>query len=241
MLVGCSKKKYEKELLGVWNNYPSDGSTEIRFYKDSVMVFEYGNKMIGTWSADESQIKNHFPMFKGVEGFKADYTIDYKLIGDSLFIKNQIDSTLSIPFFKVNNYWIHYLRQFDFEIDLPVSDFKMNKVDSYELGVNLFIGFKNKELIVQYNDENEDVLDKIKAIVYAERSIYEDNEIKYLHFNLIVDKNISEQKIDSIKNILNVFPEMKIFRVYKNDTANYGKYDLENENWYDWNWYGRFE
>ncbi|QCX39860.1 hypothetical protein FF125_15955 [Aureibaculum algae] len=240
-LISCSKNKYEKELLGTWNNYPSGGSVEIRFYKDSISSYEHRNKRKGTWSADISQIKMNLPLLKFVEGYKASFIFDYKLNGDSLFIKNLDDSAFTYPvFFKVNDYWKHYLRQFDFQIDLPVADFEMIKSDYMQYGIDLFVGYNNKELIVQYNDQNNNVLKNIKSIVYSERAQFEE-EVNILYFNLIADKNVSEQQIDSIKKILNVFPDMKIFRVYKNDTANYGKYDLDHELSYDWSWYGRFE
>ncbi|WP_117885046.1 hypothetical protein [Aureibaculum luteum] len=244
-LVNCSRNKYEKELIGVWNDFPSGGSNEFRFYEDSIIHYTYNIYRKGTWQVDKSQIKFHFP--KELAGFNTKFTLDYKLSEnkDALFAKLPKDSVFSHHgLFKVNNYWIHYLRKFDFQINLPEANFEMTKNEAIEYGIDLFVGYKNKKLIVKLDHPLEygnDISSFIKPYIYSERAIWEEEEIKNLYFNLIADKNVSEQHIDSIKNILNVFPKMKIFRVYKNDNANYGKYDLDHELFYDWSWYGRFE
>ena len=62
--------------------------------------------------------------------------------------------------------------------------------------------------------------------------------------SLIADKNISIQKMDSIKKIIkSVSEELTFFRVYKNYSENYGYIDPDCINNYenDWNWYGLLE
>ena len=63
---------------------------------------------------------------------------------------------------------------------------------------------------------------------------------KYLHFNLIADRNVSKKDLDSISGILQSFEPLKIFRVYEKENANYGKYDYSGQGNH-WNWHGKFK
>lgn len=65
-------------------------------------------------------------------------------------------------------------------------------------------------------------------------------ELDNIYFSLVADKRVSNKKIDSIKTILKEFPEIKIFRVYWKEFANYGDYPLTREDQM-WDWYGKYE
>lgn len=239
ILSSCSRNEFEKKLLGNWNNHPSEGMTDFMFYTDSVVSTERYFTRTGKWKANDSIIYLKFP--KTHEGLRENIVLNYKLFKDSLMIKNNFDSIYTIStLYKVNSYWKHYLRELKMDINLPKADFELIKNDAVVFGIDLYIGFKDKKLIINHFRKNIDLVQDIDAIVFSERAVRKENEEKYLFFNLIVDNKINEYRVDSLKKILNRFPEMKIFRVYKNDTANYGKYDLTNTGEH-WNWYGRFE
>ena len=243
ILSSCSRNEYEKKLIGNWNNLPNNGMTDFQFYNDSVVSTENYFSRTGKWKANESIIFLKFPKIH--PDLRENIKLNYKLSNDSLLIKNDFDSIFKIPtLFKVENYWKHYLREMKMEINLPKADFKLVKNDSMDLGVNLYITKKNGKLIVKsdYTNQfnNSKILDNIEPFIYSERAIRKESEEDKMYFNLIIDKNIKKQTVDSIKAILKIFPNMNTFRVYENDKADYGKYDLTNSGEY-WNWYGRFE
>lgn len=245
ILSNCVKNQYKKELLGNWNNFPIGGRTDITFYKDSIVSYEYSDhSRIGTWKADSNKIYIHFP--KKIKGFRERLTLFYNMSinKDSLFTKLDTDTIgTNLVLFRVTDHWRHFLREFDLRIDLPEADFKMIKNDSMRFGINLYIGYQKEKLSIKsdsWNFNQKSNLENLTSLVFSERAMRNESEEKFMYFNLIIDKNISDKKIDSIKQILKIFPEMKHFRVYKNDSANYGKYVIEN-NGESWNWYGKYE
>lgn len=244
ILTSCSKNEYEKQLIGKWNNFPIGGMTDITFYKDSIVSYDYSDRRVGTWKADSDKIHIHFP--KKIEGLREKLTLFYRFSSDrdSLFTKLDTDTIgENFVLLRVTDKWKHYLREFDLQIDLPNANFEMIKNDSMNFGVNLYIGLRNNKLSIEnerWDSNKYNILDNIHQFVFSKRAQYKEAETKHLYFNLIIDKNISNQKIDSIKNILRKFPNMKHFRVYKNDSANYGDYYVENYGEY-WHWYGRYE
>ncbi len=239
LLTNCSNNEYEKRLVGIWNSYPTGGMAELRFYPDSLVSFDISAYRKGTWKANGSQIKLHFP--KKLPGYRKNITLDYQLSNnrDSLLIKNTTDSIYLIPvFLKVNDVWKHYLKELDLQIDLPKADFELTRNEFMELGIDLYVGIRKGIVVVKSNGYEN--LNQLKLLVFSERSMRKEDDIIDMNFNLIIDKNISNYKVDSIKQILKQFPKMKIFRVYANETANYGKYPGWREDEY-WNWYGKYE
>jgi len=244
-ISSCSKNQYEKELIGNWNNYPAGGLSDITFYKDSIVSYDYSyQSRVGTWKTNSNKIYIHFP--KKINGLRERLTLFYNLSKDkdSLFTKLDTDTIGTfLVLFRVTDYWKHFSREFDLQIDLPKANFKLIKNDSMRFGINLYIGNQNGKLSVKsdsWNFNQKSDLENLAQLVFSERAMRNASEDKFMYFNLIIDKNISDKEIDSIKQILKIFPEMKHFRVYKNDSANYGKYDIKN-NGESWNWYGRYE
>jgi len=236
----CTRNEYEKELLGQWNNFPIGGMSDFKFYKDSVVSYEYGEKRIGKWTADSSKI--HVNFNKKYPGTKHKLTLHYKLNKQKDSLITKTDTILwGFVLLRVKDYWKHYLRSIDLKINLPKADFNLVKNESLWNGVDLYAAYKNDSLIIknesgfQLNLEND-----LKAFIFGERSKRKEEEINQMNFNLIFDKKITEQEIDSVKRILNGFPEMKIFRVYENIGSDYGKYDVSLKG-NEWNWYGKYE
>jgi len=239
-IFSCSKNEYKKDLLGQWNNFPIGGMSDIKFYQDSVVSYEYGDKRIGNWTADSSKIYINF--HKKLSGRKQKLTLFYDLNAkkDSLITKT--DTILwGFVLLKVKNVWEHYLRDIDLQIELPESDFELIRNDATWYGTDLYMAYKNDTLAIT-NDSGFrlNLAKDIKPLIFGERATMKEEEVNKMNFNLIADKKVSKQEIDSIKRILKEFPEMRIFRVFKNDSANYGKYDITNkgEKWY---WYGKYE
>jgi len=242
ILLSCSKNEFEKQLIGTWNNFPTEGVNDIKLYKDSVISYEYYIKRKGTWKANKSQIKFHFPQ-QSLDS-RLNLNFDYKLSSnkDSLFLKATTDSIYTIPvLLKVNDVWKHYLKEVGLKIELPEADFELVKNNSTWYGVDLYLAYKNGDLKI--NNENGyglNIYNDLRSFIFSERSIRKEEEIDKMNFNLIVDKAVSEREVDSIKTLLKEFPEMKIFRVFKKEDSNYGKYDL-TINADKWHWYGRLE
>ena len=251
IIASCSRNEYERELIGNWNNFPLKFRTDIKFYKDSFVAYNYYEKDIGTWKADSNKIYLFFnKSSKKQDRDSSTYFYKLSLNKDTLFSR-LTSSKINEDFIllRIKNTWKHFLKEIDLKINLPKANFELIKNDSMRFGVNLYIGYKNEKLVIKSGikliDKNIDKYNKsflIEQIIIAQRAIgkLDENEEKRMNFNLIIDKNVSETEIDSIKNILKIFPNMKCFRVYKNDSANYGKYDIENNGEY-WNWFGRYE
>ena len=242
IIISCSKNKFEKQLIGTWNNYPTSGSSHMNFYKDSIISFERSVKRKGTWKASRSQIKLHFPQ-KNI-GYSENFTLDYKLNknGDSLFIKNIADSIYRTPvLFRITNDWQHYLKEIGLQIELPTANFELTRKDSTWLGIDLYVAYKNDSVIIknEYGIELNNRNDFL-SYLFGERGKIKDEEIDKMTFNLIVDKAVSEQKVDSIKALLKEMPKMKIFRVYEKFDSDYGDFDLRIKD-EKWNWYGKYE
>ena len=228
IILSCSRNEYEKNLIGTWNNFPLDGRTDITFYKDSVVKYEYFIKRIGKWKADSSKIFMRFPT--KTPGLKDSRTLYYRIsLGkDSLLTKT--DTILwDFVLLRVRDSWNHYLKEIGLQIELPKAKFDLIRNDSILNGVDLYVAYQNDSLAIK-NDRGYplDLLNDIKHFIYSERASRKKEDIDKMNYNLIVDKGVSEHKVDSIKNILKVFPKMKIFRVFKNDAANYGKYPVVN-------------
>ena len=237
VLSSCSKNEYEKKLIGNWNNYPNGGMSDFKFYQDSVVTNEYHIKRKGTWRATESEIKFHFP--KIIEGYREFYTLDYKVTNDSLILIDKLEEFQIPSFYRVENYWKHFLREVGLKIDLPQADFPLIENKSIS-GIDIFVGFDKGEIkIISHFKEIKNENDWLK-VIYSEEYLRPDNEKDLINFNLVIDKNVNKKTIDSLKNNLKSISSFRFFRVYKNDSANYGIYDLKNYG-KSWSWYGKFD
>ncbi|MEM5566076.1 hypothetical protein WNY78_13220 [Psychroserpens sp. AS72] len=64
-----------------------------------------------------------------------------------------------------------------------------------------------------------------------------DQDISDCQFNLIIDNNVNQVQIDSIKTILKTTGITSMFRIYNNDDIDYSKTDWLS----DFEWYGIYE
>ena len=239
--ISCTSD-HESKLIGTWNNFLVDtGRTEFRLFTDSIVTYQYGSRDKGTWKADESNIYFYFTdKYSGsVNKIKFKYIVNDNV--DSLRLSLHGESSESVIFFKINNPWERYERDMNLQMELPIADFDLIENKSRDLGVDIYVGYYNGRIAMKGKEGV--LLDSLKIKYYVQdlKDAVSDVKKNKINYNLIADKRIAKNKIDSIKLILHMYPEMKIFRVYKNDGANYGSFDAENMNYNSWNWFGRME
>jgi len=240
--LSCSTNQYEDKLIGQWNNFPIGGMSDFKFFKDSVVSFEYGQKRIGKWKANATDIRIH--LRKTVSLPQKEHHLYYALNtnGDSLLLKNNDKEDISnFLLLKVNNHWEHYLKELELKIELPIPNFEIHKMDNSKFGIDIYIGYENNLLVAKtIRGVKLRNTKKVAYLVYSTKSEITPQQAEELSFNLIVDKHVPERKIDSIKHILKEFPEINIFRVYHTELENYGKYNVNLEG-RTWEWYGTQE
>jgi len=239
ILTSCSRNEYEKQLIGNWNNFPSDFMSDVRFTQDSIIIYNYFDKGFGKWKADSSKIYITFLNKRIEKHQRKELVLNYQISTnkDTLHtFENLNDYHKEVYLLKVKDYWEHYLKEIDLEINLPKADFEITQINSDKKGFDIYIGFKNDKL-------------KVKTeTAYQEKKVLENLEFSSIdkfntHYNLIIDEKVTQKVIDSIKDKLSIYPKMSFFRVYKNDSVNYGKYNFSNpkNGRKDWNWYGKYE
>ena len=241
VLISCSNN-HEERLVGNWNNFLANtGRTEFKLFPDSVVTYQYGNKDKGTWKADKSTIYFNFTDNNSGSVKKINYNYILSDNLDSLALSSQRESSETAIFFKINNPWERYERDMNLQIELPIADFDVIENKSRDLGVDIYVGYSNGKITMKGKEGVPLDSLKIKYYVLGLKDTVTEAEKNKINYNLIADKRIAKNKIDSIKLILHMFPEMKIFRVYNNDKANYGSFDSQNMTYNSWNWFGRME
>ncbi|UKM63462.2 hypothetical protein GSB9_00004 [Flavobacteriaceae bacterium GSB9] len=167
----------------------------------------------------------------GIKTKEFDYRLSKNL--DTLFIKKPTDSVYGPSILRIKNAYDYYLKRLQLTIDLPS---KNNLILSKEKGIGLdvYVGFRNGKLMAKTDSDKTRGLDEIKyeTIAFIASQETELDSINF-QFNLLIDKSLNNQKIDSIKNILISTGYKRIFRVYTNDQVDYEKIDWKDElNWY---------
>ncbi len=211
---------------------------EFEFYKDSLIVNEFGMSYINEWNVDESKL--YLETIKGLDSFgiktkEFDYKTSKNL--DTLFIKRITDSVFGPPILRIENAYDYYLIRLQLTIDLLS---KSNLILSTEKGIGLdvYVGFINGKLIAKTDSDKTRGLDEIKYETYAFIASQETElDSTNFQFNLLIDKSINKPKTDSTKDILKSIGYTRIFRVYTNDQIDYEKTDWKDE----LNWYGEYE
>ena len=236
ILHSCSSNPEKDKLIGNWSVV--NGMNEFEFYKDSLIVNEFGMSYINEWNVDESKL--YLETIKGLDSFgiktkELDYKMSENL--DTLFIKRITDSVFGPPILRIENGYDYYLKRLQLTIDLPS---KSNLILSNEKGIGLdvYVGFRNGKLIAKTDSDKTRGLDEIKYETYAFIASQETElDSTNFQFNLLIDKSINKPKTDSIKDILKSTGYSRIFRVYTNDQVDYEKTDWKDE----LNWYGEYE
>lgn len=231
---GCQKdlsNLRKDKLIGNWSTVLNGDKHQLTFYQDSLVLNEFGYTYKGKWSIDSSRI-----FIEPIKGFEQNAfgitTFDYKINNslDTLNIKTLKDSVFKYPFIKIWNAYDYLEKINDFRIDLEKrSELVYTGNSSHD--INVYVGYKNSELTVKtdryvnlYNIDSEAL-----ELIFISKSI----DTSQVNYNLIVDENVPETKVDSIKNILNKTVINKFFRIYTNEKVDYSKTNWKDEiNWF---------
>ena len=235
MLTSCSSNSEKDKLIGNWS--VPNGLNEFEFYKDSLIVNEWGMSYINDWDIDQSKL--YLEPIKGLDSFALKTkSFDYRLSTnrDTLFIKRETDSVFGPAILRIKSAFDYQLKRNYLTIELPTEQDLVKEPDS-SVGLNIYVGYNKDKLIAKSDDDRNLDLTDIKYFAYEYMASTEQGIQPNLHFNLIADKKIKTSELDSVRNILKQTNYSNIFRVYTNEKIDYNK-----TNWKDkLVWYGRME
>lgn len=248
LLSGCHKNDLElkKEFIGIWNNFPQGHYNEIQFYKDSAIFWNLCSKETATWKILNSKI--HFTYIETPPDAQHDsWYVNYKMNHkrDSLTIRHE-KSDVDILLLKVEDNWQHFLKGLDIQLEIPLAGPMASLTSQRNNFPDLYIGWKGKKPVIRL-DDNETNISNLLALGSALHKSFAQTEYDTIHpISLIVDTNIPESVVDSIKNeIKTIYPKnLHFFRVYCHEQiqTTYGKINPDcTHSPYDWDWYGIWE
>ncbi|WP_406683839.1 hypothetical protein N1F78_14275 [Seonamhaeicola sp. MEBiC1930] len=102
IILNCSKNKVNKGIYGKWKSVNSINIVSLVFFKDTLIINQWGKEIKNEWYGDEDKISfkqlNHINPKK-----ETNFIIHYKLneTRDTLYIKREKDSTYSNQFIKL--------------------------------------------------------------------------------------------------------------------------------------------
>lgn len=235
-IQSCTSNSNKTEFIGNWSLI--HGANEYEFYEDSIVVRAFGNHYVNSWSIDGSKlhmkvIKQHFADIDNET-----FSLFYKLSdnGDTLSLRRADETEFNAHFLKINNAYDYLSKRANINIQLPQ---KTNLIKNTSLlGIDIFIGYRNHKLTATTWDLKTADLSDIKKEVFMEMvSTPNFTETSKGQFNLIIDKNVKQNQIDSIKSILSETGITKMFRVYNNNDIDYTKIEWLS----DFEWHGVYE
>jgi|TARA_B110000093_G_C12812421_1_gene343426 hypothetical protein len=219
----------DSNLIGNWYSTNGNYIVEFKFHQDGSIKY-YGNyqEHSGIWKTKDSKIHIEF-IESEIDMISKKITFDYKILGDSLFIKKLSEKVFSKPgFIKFENRFSQWKNYLGIKIDLKKSEKKLTTSIDGLLSKEMYIGFKNNKIVSR--TQNRFINIKKDIPIIANEFITQkpsESKIEDLKFILIIDEKIPESKIDSIINTLKETLIKKIFRVYENDSIDY-----KNLNWH---------
>ena len=233
-LFSCSSTKQEEQLIGNWysNSYNNYGFLEFQFYNDSLIIYdEMLGKFSQEWEVNKDKI--HLTNIKGFTN-KKHLTYSYKLDKSKGFLNLKVlgDTVIELPKLrKAKNRFDFFKKTINLEIELPTKETKLEQIGfPSNLNFNIYVGYNDNNLVVKTDLASN--LNNLESEVIEFKRSSRDELKKFLKFNLIADKNITEFQMDSIKDRLKSTSIEQIFRTYKNKQADY-----EN----NLNWFGQKE
>ena len=236
ILQSCSKKNIDNDLLGNWSSTKSANIVDLQFFKDSLISNAWERKTKFSWKSDGSKI--YYTQLTNIDPeLETDFIFEYKLNTekDTLFLKKETDTSFTNQFLKINNGYQYFEKNINLDIDLPKKESGLIPSGNKEFDYNIYVGFKNGELVAKTNRYIN--LGGIQSEIYDLIFSVNEQDKEQIKYVLFADKNVSEKKFDSIKNLLKKTNVKKIFRVYKKNKADY-----EQTNWKDEpNWFGQYE
>lgn len=227
-IFSCSSTKQKKNLIGNWYSAKENKiDSQLQFHKDSLVIFEFFGKRTLKWNVKGNKIYSSYLKEKGP-------TFKYQLDENNKVLKLELIGNNDFKlqkFMKANNAFEFFQKNIDLKIDIPESKTKLKPINQpRNLNFNIYAGYKNDSLVVKTDSTPN--LDNLEEEVNQFKDNSRDELKRFLRFNLIADKNITESQIDSIKLRLKKTSIKLIFRTYKSKQINY-KESL--------NWFGKIE
>ena len=229
-LFSCSSSKLEKKLIGNWYSSSENKiDSEFEFYKDTLVIYDSFGKSTLKWKVESKNIYTSYanksgPIFK---------IYKYKSNKDSESLNIEIIANNSAPLelTKAKNSFDFFQKLIGLKIQLPIKETKLEQIGfPNNLNFNIYAGYNDNNLVVKTDLASN--LTNLENEVNEFKRNSRDELKKFLRFNLIADKNITETQIDSIKERLKTTSIERIFRTYKSKQADY-----EN----GLNWFGEKE
>ncbi len=238
IFISCNTSKKDERLLGEWHSMNYSDTNELRFYQDSIILYEMGRKFFGDWNSKNSNI-NVTLLNPDTKLIIDEFEIEYKFNKDSSLVINASDTISEYPLLiNVKNRFQHLQKMLDLKIDLPHSENSLESSGEGRFNQEIYIGFKDGVLKAKVGDKFV-VLDKktVRKVVFYFRAEHAENDLEHLKYIIVADKNTPEYRLDTLKTNLRNIGVKNILRVYKNDSVDY-----QNINWYGDNiWYGLLE
>ena len=232
-LFSCTSTNQKGKLIGTWYSNSDDNYRflEFQFYNDSLIIYDVLGKNSAQWTINKDEI-----YLTHINGFtnKKQLTYSYKLNKSNELLNLKIlgDTIIQLPeLIKAKNTYDFFQKKVGIEIDLPIKETKLEQIGSpSNLNFNIYVGFIDNNLKVK-TDLSSD-LNNLENEVSKFKDNSRDELKRFMRFNLIADKNVTESQMDSIKGILKQTSIERIFRTYKSKQADY-----EN----NLNWFGQKE
>src|SRR5690554_3158678 len=222
MLFSCNSDNYKAELLGNWYFYDKPESSkhlnEFKMYSDSVVINSIMGKTIAKWKATNQQI--HLYDIQGYPG-GSELTYDYKLTSNNLLdLKVYGDTIIEFKnILKAQNAMDFLQKSMSLKIDLPEKNKELLAIGNSRFNFIIYAGYDDGRL--KFITDNSDNLRNVDNEISDFKEKLGPRPFSKARFLLIADKNIPDNKMDSLKQILNQTSIKRIFRAYKNDTINY--------------------
>lgn len=243
----ANKSEHSKEdFLGIWNDYTQGLNNETHFYQDSVVLYDlFREGVTARWKIDTGKI--HFSYIElppDVED--PNWTLNYRLSEskDSLFLSHEGDD-YEMLMIKVEDYWTHFQKIIDLKIEIAENEVHQSLTQMKSSNPTLYIGWKNHQLQLRV-DRNSKNTNDIGDLGLGLFQAYEETEYDSIYpLAIVIDKNINQKSIDSIKGTVQKIFNNKVafFNVYKPTFTddNYGRIRPASLNIeYDWKWYGQW-
>lgn len=237
LIASCDKKRnlLEREkLYGKW--YDINNPEAILEFNPDSLIFRTNLPSLNTWRIKNNQIilSNsttfyHDPL-DPIMFPKTQFTYEISSNLDTLFwTASRSDYNETFKLIKLKDQFEHYQKLIKLKIDLPYSQNKLQLLSFDDYTIDLKIGiFDGKITCVCGYDYRLGGIPDIKVGLLNFLSRINENEIEKVNINLIIDKNVSQESIESVKNNIKEIGIKNIFRVYINDSINY----KNNLNWY---------
>jgi hypothetical protein len=248
-LWNCTgKSTFPKEdFMGTWNNFPLTLHNQIQFYQDSVVFWDLCRKSVATWEVDKDSI--YFQSIKEPAPFERErWSLKYQFspTKDSIHFVLSEDDPYDYVLLKVQDNWKHYLKGLDMDLELPVAgSLSSHTPQPNNALTDIYIGWKDQKPSVRVEYTFKEIKNQGDFFSALLRSLNQSKYDTIYPFYLIVDKNIPEPVVDSIKGeVRSLFSKnVHFFKVWEQEAieTQYGKINPDCINdAYDWNWYGRW-